>query len=239
MVYVWQQSEQFVGARKHLPQMGDLFEHASAYVQAMFPEAGPRHIVDLGCGTGVTGGAMLDVFPRARLTLADFSEPMLEQARERYAADNRVTVVSADLSEQGVMRKICPEAVDVVVSSLAIHHLERRRQMTLYAEIWDVLEEGGVFVNIEHVASASKTLESIYWDRMYEHVTASKRAAGEPATVEQVRAEFEKRRHVNVLTAAETQVGWLRAIGFADADCVFKSFELAVLAGRKPPARTV
>src|SRR5574338_1454921 len=39
--------------------------------------------LDLGCGDGILAGAILGEYPAARGVLADFSEPMLEQAREQ------------------------------------------------------------------------------------------------------------------------------------------------------------
>jgi tRNA (cmo5U34)-methyltransferase len=234
MAHLWQQDvnvNQFVGARRHLPCMAQMFDAAMRYIRAMADS--PRSIVDLGCGTGVTGGAMLDAFPGARLTLNDFSQPMLEQARARYGGDDRVSIVHADLGETGVMRRICPEPVDLVVSSLAIHHLPRGRQMSLYAEVYEALVPGGVFVNIEHVASASERIETMFKTWMYESVAASRMADGVATTVDEVRREFEQRRHVNILTPVCTQLSWLRDIGFTDVDCFFKTYELAAFGGRR------
>ena len=42
-----------------------------------------ENFLDLGCGDGILGATILGEYPSARSVLVDFSEPMLEQAREQ------------------------------------------------------------------------------------------------------------------------------------------------------------
>jgi hypothetical protein len=52
---------------------------------------------------------------------------------------------------------------------------------------------------------------------------------------EQISKDFHNRedKKDNILLSVETQCEWLREIGFKQVDVFFKSFELAVFAGKK------
>ncbi len=235
MTVTWKDEDaanHFVSNREHIPCMEYMFEAALRMVRDIGRP--PRRIVDLGCGSGATGGAMHRVWPDAQLVLADYSPPMLKLARENYGGEENVTIVEADLIDPGVMRRLCSEPVDAVVSSAAIHHLPRERQRALYEEVLDVLTPGGAFVNIEHTASACDRTEAIWWRWFYDKMAESRSATGTPTTWEQVRDEIAPRQEVNILTRVDTQVRWLRDMGYEDADCVFKVFEMAVFGGYKP-----
>jgi SAM-dependent methyltransferase len=123
---------------------------------------------------------------------------------------------------------------DLIVSGLAIHHLPTARKRSLYGEIFDLLAPGGLFVNVEHVASATPELEAVHDGAYIDHIAA---------VTGRDRAEVEREYHArpdkadNLLDTVEAQVGWLRQVGFGQADCHFKWWELAVFAGVRPPVR--
>jgi tRNA (cmo5U34)-methyltransferase len=137
----------------------------------------------------------------------DFSPAMLEAARVRFAKDPSVTVVTHNLDNP------LPSLgnFDAVVSCFAIHHLLHERKHALYAEIYAVLNPGGVFCNLEHVASPTSRLHE-------EFLLSIGHANDDPS---------------NKLLDLETQLGWLRKIGFVDVDCHWKWRELALMMGRK------
>ena len=120
---------------------------------------------------------------------------------------------------------------DVVVSGFAIHHLPHERKYSLYAEIFDLLATGGLFVNIEHVASVSGEVEALYDAAYIDYISSW---TGKDRAL--VDAEYHSRpdKADNILERVDVQVDWLRKIGFLHADCYFKWFELAVFGGVKP-----
>jgi len=197
-----------------------------------------RRVADLGCGDGVLTRSLLAAYPAAVATLVDFSEPMLTAARARLA--DRVPAprfVAADLARSVWVETVADGApFDVVVSGYAIHHLPDVRKRTLYGEIFGLLAPGGMFVNIEHVASCSGWIEAISDDVMIDSLHAFHATRGAGKSRAQVAEEFVHRpdKAANILAPVDAQCEWLRALGFVDVDCFFKVFELAVFGGRRP-----
>jgi ubiquinone/menaquinone biosynthesis C-methylase UbiE len=195
----------------------------------------PRRILDVGAGDAVLLAAALEAFPEASGVALDFSHLMLERARQRLAKfGGRAATAEADLGSPA-WRQAVAGPFDAVVSGFAIHHLPDERKRALYGEVYDLLAEGGVFVNCEHVSSPTPAVERLFDDAMSEHLWQRRRDRGEDVTLEQVRTEFLERpdRAANILAPVEEQCRWLREIGFRDADCFWKYFELAVFGGKR------
>ncbi len=169
-----------------------------------------RRILDLGTGDGRLLSLLRIDRPEMRGVGLDFSELMLAAAHRRFGDVEGIELVKHDLAEP------LPAlgSFDAVVSSLAIHHLEHERKRSLYGEVFDRLEPGGVFANFEHVASPTHRLHLAFFA-----------AIGEP---------LENEDPSDRLLDVETQLGWLRELGFDDVDCYWKWLEVALLIGVKP-----
>lgn len=193
----------------------------------------PRRVLDLGCGDAVLLATVLEAFPLTDGVALDFSPLMLERAAERLSRYGpRVSLIEADLAEP-TWRERVTGPFDAIVSGFAIHHLTHERKQTLYRELYELLADGGVFVNSEHVASTSAWGEELFNDAMTDHLYARRRERGEDITREQVRTALLERpdRAANILELVEVQCAWLRAIGFREVDCFWKYFELAIFGG--------
>ena len=69
---------------------------------APYPGDGEIAVLDVGGGYGVVTEELLRAFPRAVVTLQDYSQPMLDQARQRLAAHGeQVKYAVGDLRDLG------------------------------------------------------------------------------------------------------------------------------------------
>lgn len=179
-----------------------------AMVLDMVP-VGARRILDLGTGDGRLLDLLLIDRPEAEGIGLDFSQVMLEAATARFSDRDKVRILEHDLDLP------LPDLgeFDAIVSSFAIHHCEDERKRSIYREIHDRLAPGGVFCNLEHVASATPRLQQRFLTAM-----GITEGTGDPS---------------NRLAGVETQLEWLRQIGFEDVDCYWKWLELAVIGGRR------
>jgi SAM-dependent methyltransferase len=198
----------------------------------------PIHrVLDLGAGDGVLTATLLGAFPGAEATIVDFSPPMLAAARARFAnTQPPVRIFERDLGQTGWTHGLVASApFDVIVSGYAIHHLPDGRKQVLYEEVFDLLAPGGVFINMDHVASSSVRLAGMFDQAMVDALTQFRRQETPDLSREAVEAAYANRpdRLDNILASVDVQCDWLREIGFQEVDCFFKWFELALFGGFK------
>jgi ubiquinone/menaquinone biosynthesis C-methylase UbiE len=117
---------------------------------APFAPNDPIAVLDVGGGSGVVSGAVAQAFPNAQITVQDFSAPMIEHARERFAARAaRMRYVRSDLSDPAWDRNI-EGPFDLAVSGIAIHNLREMAVISAcYAAVRRLLRTGGCFLNYD------------------------------------------------------------------------------------------
>ena len=117
-----------------IPAYHELEERVAASTVGLNVE----RVLELGVGTGETARRVLAIHPRAHLVGIDASPEMLARARE--------ALPDADLRLRRLEDALPAGPFDLVVSALAVHHLDADGKRDLFRRVADVVRPGGRFV---------------------------------------------------------------------------------------------
>jgi len=188
-----------------------------------FDKSDPMAVIDLGCGTGTIARSIGQAFPQARVTCLDLAENMIEMAKLKLAGvpDTRFQV--GDFRDYHF-----DDTYDVVVSSLALHHLVTDgEKIDFYRKIYAALRPQGVFYNADVILGSSPYLQAAYLEKWHEFMR--KQVSEEEITHKWLPKYYSEDRPAKLID----QVGWLANLGFVDVDIIWKYYNYAVYGGRK------
>lgn len=220
MSKIWNASDYDLSRRRLIPCFDLFYATAADLAARAVRDLRAPAILDIGAGTGLMSGFVMQRVGAASLFLLDESAEMTDKALIRLEEFKPTRFLQS-------MTKPLPEMkFNAVVSSVAIHHLTNEEKHGLYERIFHALAPGGIFVNAEQVLGETDWEESLY-DEM--HIGGA-RALG--SDEEEIRAARERMSYDKSATLAE-QVTWLREIGFQRAGTFFQWGRFAVFAGWK------
>ncbi len=125
------------------------------------------------------------------------------------------------------------EPFDAVVTAFGLQRALADERQRLFREVHGLLRPGGIFLIIEHVASATRWSESLSDDCLIEAIFGDilEGAPGQ-SRAEVARKYYERTRQASsTLAPLEVQFDWMRAAGFEDVECFLKMQEMAVFGG--------
>jgi ubiquinone/menaquinone biosynthesis C-methylase UbiE len=107
-------------------------------------------VLDVGGGYGVVSEEILRAFPQVRVTLQDYSQPMLDHARRQLSGyGDRVSYVAADLCDPSWIDRVAGP-FDLIVSAIAIHNLANLERISAcYGGIVRLLKPGSSFLDYD------------------------------------------------------------------------------------------
>jgi tRNA (cmo5U34)-methyltransferase len=212
-------------------------ELVSTLVAAVpFASSEPLKMLELGSGDGRLADALLTVFPRATLTALDGSESMRQATSARLSLfGDRARVAAFDVAALDWWDRMF--GVDVIVSSLCLHHVNDAKKQYLYKAAAERMSPRGALIVADLVDPQSPALRELAADQWDAAARRQADTIGSPRLFD--RFVETRWNHFRFPDAADQpsalfhHLVWLRHAGFASVDCCWLHAGHAVFGGFK------
>ena len=212
-------SKKYDSQRKFLiPCLNDFYTSCIPIISTL---NGAKRVLDIGAGTGLFSQFIFQHRNDLHFTLTDISTDMLYVAKERFAGLSNFEFSEYDFSAGPIHQKY-----DLIISALAIHHLDDQQKSVLYDYVFKALNEGGAFINADQVEGRTPYFDSFYKSNWKQTVNDS------GLDKDAIDSAFERIK-LDKFGKLETQLQMLEKSGFVEVDCIYKSNNFAVMAAIK------
>jgi tRNA (cmo5U34)-methyltransferase len=166
----------------------------------------PMKILDLGCGTGLEIGHILQKQPNAHITCIDLSESMLNKLRETYSAFlDQLEIVKASYFEH----ELGIEFYNLAIACVTMHHWLYSDKLKLYKRIHRSLKREGAFIISDYMAP--EEIEKAKLSSYLRLLESGKIAKG-------------KHYHIDIPFSVKTEANVLREAGFTSVRLIEESY---------------
>ena len=180
-------------------------------------------IIDLGCGTGTVAKRLGDKFPNSTIVCLDIASKMIEIAKYKMSGRKNTEFIVGDFSKIEFK-----EPFDVVVSSLALHHIQTdEEKKEFYTKIYKVLTNSGQFLNADVVLASTDYLQNINMNRWIDYMNKS-------VPMDEIQQRWlPAHKTEDRPSILMEQLKWLDEIGFENVDVIWKYYNFSVYGGVK------
>ena len=198
------------------------YEEAMEAIKSALPfkKTDKVRIIDMGCGTGNLTKKIALAFPKAEIICLDMAENMLKLAKAKLSKHPNVSFWQGDIREFSFQGKY-----DAIVSSLVLHHVEKKGKLQFYKKLHKALHSGGVFYNFDILTSANKHINDLLYDNWKDYMGNS----GLPP------AKYNEMIHRHKLedrpVTFEEEMNLLQKAGFKYVDVIWRRIQLGAVYG--------
>src|SRR5437667_9928023 len=115
----------------YIPDRFYLFQVMRSFYRSFVARADGVRVCDLGCGDGILTDQLLREHPALEATLVDGATEMLAAARQRFAERPNVRFLQLGFNEL-VRDSSALGNFHFIISSFALHHLDREERRRLF-----------------------------------------------------------------------------------------------------------
>ena len=180
-----------------------------------------KNILDLGCGNGNLSALIIAKFPEACIHLVDSSSCLLDECKYRFRDNNRSNFIHEDFRALSFPKA----SLDLVVSSIAIHHLTDSEKEDLFRRIFEWLEPNGMLCYADIFRSGNLEMDEFHY-RLWRRDSSVKGASKIDWDT-----YIEHERNYDYPSILREHIDLLGLIGFTNVYCPWKySFWTQVIA---------
>ena len=205
--------------KKFIPCFSDYYENTTKFIISNIEK--PKRVLDLGAGTGLLSSFWYQECPSAEYVLVDIADEMLNVARKRFDGISSISYQVLDYSKE-----LPSGDFDVIASALSIHHLENEDKQKLFAQIYDKLPNGSLFVNYDQFCSGYPEI-SKWFNSYWESQLATSGLSEHDIEL------WRERQKLDRECSAEEEIEMLRKSGFNTVECVYSYQKFSVIVAVK------
>ena len=180
-------------------------------------------VLDVGCGTGTIAQQVKTAFPNAQVHCIDIADKMLQVAQAKLSKVEDVTYEVVDFTHYNFNK-----TYDVIVSSLALHHLQSdKEQMDFWTLAYEALAPGGCMYNADVIWGGSEHIQGLNIEQWKKFMLKS--VSEEEIENTWLPRYYAEDRPVPLMK----QLSWMKDIGFKHVDVIWKYYGGAVYGGLK------
>ena len=215
-------------------------------------------VLDVGAGTGKESISVLGNFPKLNILAIDLCQPMEDifetnyklkfgkdaKKRYKYIVADIIAISEDDETIRDYYLTNGQQGCKAAISAYCIHHFQLEEKRKVYQKMFDLLEPGGILINMDLFNYGSQTVSTQAHEFDIAYI---KKEFDDPSPqfVNSRKIPFETRqilkekwvKHMvndNILDSVSSQIDILKEIGFTDVECVFKYWQQGVIRAKKP-----
>lgn len=174
------------------------------------------NVIDLGCGTGTVAQKIKNAFPNSKISCLDIAENMIKLAQKKLGEN-----INSHISN--FYEFIFDKKYDVIVSSLALHHLANDKdKIMFYKKIYNALTDNGIFYNADVVLGSNSHLQDLY-------MTKWKIFIEKNVSLDEIENKWiVKYKSEDRPASLINHINWLKDIGYKNIEVVWKYYNYCV-----------
>ena len=190
-----------------------------------------KRILDLGTGDGILVKNLYSIDQNIEFVVTDGSQDMLDKAKENLKGINNIKYIHITF-EEIIENRFKENFFDFIVSSFAIHHLLLDQKRALFKCLFNLINPGGYFINIDTVTNNDIKYTKWYLDLWKEWIERFQKENNTNTKCEDIphKAPEKPENHYDPL---DKQLQFLKEAGFTEVNCHYKYGLYAIYGGLK------